>query len=104
MKQNANFNFLLDLNNKVIQISKGEIGVPIYFMQKYNLHIGDEIWIIKNNIEQEFTISACVRDVQMNPSIVSSKLFVISNADLERLKRNLGEREYLIEFQLTDVN
>ncbi|TKV46486.1 ABC transporter permease, partial [Bacillus sp. PIC28] len=23
-KQNANFNFLLDLNNKVIQISKGE--------------------------------------------------------------------------------
>lgn len=43
MKQNANFDFLLDLNNKVIQISKGEIGVPIYFMQKYNLHIGDEI-------------------------------------------------------------
>jgi len=40
----------------------------------------------------------------MNPSIVSSKRFVISNEDLERLKRNLGEREYLIEFQLTDVN
>lgn len=104
VKQNANFDFLLDLNNKVIQISIGEIGVPIYYMQKYNLHIGDEIWIIKNNMEQEFTISAFVRDVQMNPSIVSSKRFVISNEDLERLKRNLGEREDLIEFQLTDVN
>ncbi|MES5955058.1 FtsX-like permease family protein [Bacillus fungorum] len=104
VKQNTNFDFLLDLNNKVVSVSKGEIGVPIYYMQKYNLHIGDKIWVVKNNNELELTISAFVRDVQMNPSIVSSKRFVISNEDFERIKRNFGESEYLIEFQLTDVN
>ena len=88
----------------MVDIRKGEIGVPIYYMQKYNLRIGDKIWVDKNKNELEFTISAFVRDVQMNPSIVSSKRFVISNEDFKRIKRNFGESEYLIEFQLTDVN
>ncbi|HGH7181688.1 ABC transporter permease [Bacillus luti] len=104
VKQNSKFDFLLNLNNEVVDVRKGEIGVPIYYMQKYNLRIGDKIWIIKNNIEQEFTISAFVRDVQMNPSIVSSKRFVISDEEFESIKRNFEESEYLIEFQLTDVN
>lgn len=104
VKQNSKFDFLLNLNNEVVDVRKGEIGVPIYYMQKYNLRIGDKIWVDKNKNELEFTISAFVRDVQMNPSIVSSKRFVISNEDFERIKRNFGESEYLIEFQLTDVN
>ena len=87
----------------MVDVRKGEIGVPIYYMQKYNLRMGDKIWVIKDNNELEFTISAFVRDVQMNPSIVSSKRFVISNKDFERIK-NFGESEYLIEFQLTDEN
>ncbi|MCU5499838.1 FtsX-like permease family protein, partial [Bacillus wiedmannii] len=64
----------------------------------------DKIWVVKNNNELELTISSFVRDVQMNPSIVSSKRFVISDEDFERIKGNFGESEYLIEFQLTDVN
>lgn len=104
VKQNSKFDFLLNLNNEVVDVRKGEIGVPIYYMQKYNLRMGDKIWVIKDNNELEFTISAFVRDVQMNSSIVSSKRFVISNKDFERIKRNFGESEYLIEFQLTDEN
>ncbi|MEK5194327.1 ABC transporter permease [Bacillus sp. FSL M7-0884] len=104
VKQNSKFDFLLNLNNEVVDVRKGEIGVPIYYMQKYNLRIGDKIWVDKNKNELEFTISAFVRDVQMNPSIISSKRFVISTEDFERIKRNFGESEYLIEFQLTDVN
>ncbi|OWT48483.1 ABC transporter permease [Bacillus sp. K2I17] len=104
VKQNSKFDFLLDLNNEVIDVRKGEIGVPIYYMQKYNLRIGDKIWVVKNNNELALTISAFVRDVQMNPSLVSSKRFVISDEDFERIKGNFGESEYLIEFQLTDVN
>ncbi|MED0948985.1 ABC transporter permease [Bacillus mobilis] len=104
VKQNSNFDFLLDLNNEVIDVRKGEIGVPIYYMQKYNLRIGDKIWVVKNNNELALTISAFVRDVQMNPSLVSSKRFVISDEDFERMKGNFGESEYLIEFQLTDAN
>ncbi|WP_237981135.1 ABC transporter permease [Bacillus thuringiensis] len=104
VKQNSKFDFLLNLNNEVVDVRKGEIGVPIYYMQKYNLRIGDKIWVVKNNNELELTISSFVRDVQMNPSIVSSKRFVISDEDFERIKGNFGESEYLIEFQLTDVN
>ncbi|PDZ65534.1 ABC transporter permease [Bacillus cereus] len=104
VKQNSDFDFLLDLNNEVIDVRKGEIGVPIYYMQKYNLRIGDKIWVVKNNNELALTISAFVRDVQMNPSLVSSKRFVISDEDFERIKGNFGESEYLIEFQLTDAN
>ncbi|PDZ04335.1 ABC transporter permease [Bacillus cereus] len=104
VKQNSNFDFLLDLNNEVINVRKGGIGVPIYYMQKYKLRIGDKIWVVKNNNELELTISSFVRDVQMNPSIVSSKRFVINDEDFERIKGNFGESEYLIEFQLTDVN
>ncbi|MCU5329951.1 ABC transporter permease [Bacillus wiedmannii] len=104
VKQNSNFDFLLDLNNEVIDVRKGEIGVPIYYMQKYNLRIGDKIWVVKINNELALAISAFVRDVQMNPSLVSSKRFVISDEDFERIKGNFGESEYLIEFQLTDVN
>ncbi len=104
VKQNSKFDFLLNLNNEVVDVRKGEIGVPIYYMQKYNLRIGDKIWVDKNKNELEFTISAFVRDVQMNPSIVSSKRFVISDEDFESIKQNFEEREYLIEFQLTDLN
>ncbi|MCL6592234.1 MAG: FtsX-like permease family protein, partial [Firmicutes bacterium] len=40
----------------------------------------------------------------MNPSIVHSKRFVVSDADFETLKANLGEVEYLIEFLLADFS
>ncbi len=92
VKQNSKFDFLLNLNNEVVDVRKGEIGVPIYYMQKYNLRMGDKIWVIKDNNELEFTISAFVRDVQMNPSIVSSKRFVISNKDFERIKKKFWRK------------
>ena len=80
----------------MVDVRKGEIGVPIYYMQKYNLRMGDKIWVIKDNNELEFTISAFVRDVQMNPSIVSSKRFVISNKDFERIKEILEKANILL--------
>lgn len=80
----------------MVDVTKGEIGVPIYYMQKYNLRMGDKIWVIKDNNELEFTISAFVRDVQMNPSIVSSKRFVISNKDFERIKEILEKANILL--------
>ncbi|WP_459503206.1 ABC transporter permease [Bacillus sp. C1] len=104
VKQNHSFDFLLDLENQVIDVSQGEIGVPIYYMKEKNLRIGDKIWIINNHFKMEFKIKTFVRDVQMNPSIVSSKRFIIHDADWNVLKSNLGESEYLLEFQLHDLN
>ncbi|CAM4250543.1 ABC transporter permease [Bacillus manliponensis] len=104
VKQNSSFDFLLGLNNEVINVSQGEIAVPIYYMKKNDLHIGDTVWIANHDFEMKFTITTFVRDAQMNPSIVSSKRFVIHDKDWEVIKENIGETEYLIEFQLTDVN
>ncbi|HLO16294.1 MAG TPA: FtsX-like permease family protein [Anaerolineales bacterium] len=104
VKQNHLFDFLLDLENQVIQVSRGEIAVPIYYMQEKDLKIGDKVRISDQTFDMEFTVVDFVRDAQMNPSVVSSKRFVVSEADFETLKKNTGEREYLIEFQLTDLS
>ncbi|MGM0421451.1 MAG: FtsX-like permease family protein, partial [Bacillota bacterium] len=104
VKQNEAFDFLLDLDNKKIELAPGEIAVPIHYLQKRNLSPGDQMIIKDNEEEFVFTIKNFVRDVQMNPSIVSSKRFVVSDSDFAVLQNNsLGEIEYLISFQLHDL-
>ena len=102
VKQNDFFDFLLDLQSQVIYVSKGEIAVPIYYMQKENLKIGDALRIINDKAQLEFKVVSFIRDVQMNPSIISSKRFVVSDTDFENLKENFGVIEYQIGFQLHD--
>lgn len=104
IEQNNKFDYLLDMKNEKICVSKGEVAVPIYYMQQKNLKIGDKIRISNGEFNKELKIVAFVRDVQMNPSIVSSKRFVVDKDDLEELRKNVGETEYLIEFQLNDLN
>lgn len=103
VKQNKAFDFLLNGESKVIQLSPGEVAVPLYFMQKEQLKLGDNINITSKDFEKELTIVDVVRDVQMNPAIIHSKRFVVNEADLNELKVHLGQIEYLIEFQLKDV-
>lgn len=102
--QNRQFDFLLDLENKVIQVSPGEIAVPIYYMQEKDLKVGDTVRVANQAFDMELTVVDFIRDAQMNPSVVSSKRFLVNEADFEILKQNIGEQEYLIEFQLTDLN
>ena len=104
VKQNDFFDFLLDLQSQVIHVSKGEIAVPIYYMQKENLKIGDALIIRNDKAQLEFKVVSFIRDVQMNPSIVSSKRFVVSDIDFENLKKNFGVIEYQIGFQLHDLS
>lgn len=103
MKQNESFDFLLNLKSEVINVSPGEIAVPIYYMQRENIKIGDKVKISSQSFQMEFTVVDFVRDVQMNPSIIHSKRFVVNEADLETLKGDFGTVEYLIEFQLHDL-
>lgn len=102
--QNEYFDYLLDLNNKKIIVHDGEIAVPIYYMQKNGLKVGDTIIIKDEEIELSFKVTDFVRDVQMNPSIINSKRFVVSKSDFETLKSNFGEIEYAIGFQLNNLN
>ena len=99
--QNKKFDFILDLDNEKLDVTEGFIAVPIYFMQQYDLKIGDKITVKSGEYENEFVISDYARDYEMNSSLTSSKRFVINQADYnEMLLKHAGELEYLIEFKL----
>lgn len=100
--QNKSFDFLLGQNNEVLQVDQGEIGVPVYYMKQNHLKIGDSITIANGDFQMVFIIKDFIRDAQMNPSLVTSKRFLIHEKDWNILAQHLGEKEYLIEFLLTD--
>ncbi|WP_249435682.1 ABC transporter permease [Paenibacillus sp. Marseille-Q4541] len=104
VRQNRSFDLLLNLNNQLIQVSPGEIALPIYYMQQKNLKLGDPVLIKTDRFMKQFKIVDFVRDVQMNPAIVSSKRFVVNDTDFSFLRDRTGEIEYLIEFLLTDLS
>jgi putative ABC transport system permease protein len=100
--QNEGFDFLLDLNNDIIQLSPGEIAVPVYYSQQRDLAIGDEVRVNTGAGEMVFAITAFNRDSQMNPALASSKRFLIHEQDYANLREYIDETEYLIEFLLVD--
>jgi len=100
--QNEGFDFLLDLDNDIIQLSPGEIAVPVYYSQLRDLAIGDEVRVNTGAEDMVFAITAFSRDSQMNPAIVHSKRFLIHEQDYANLREYIDETEYLIEFLLVD--
>ncbi|QEN06700.1 ABC transporter permease [Oceanispirochaeta crateris] len=102
VKQNKSFDFLLDKENRIIQLPKGEIGIPIYYAQQKNIQFGDFIKVGTGDKEQEFRVTEIIRDAQMNPAIVHSKRFLLNDRDFETMRTLFPETEYLIEFRLTD--
>lgn len=95
--QSECFDFLLDMNNACPKVKAGEVYVPVCYRSMYALRIGDNMQIGK----EELTVAGFIRDSQMSSMMASSKRFLVSQTDYERLKR-LGEEEYLIEFLLMD--
>ncbi len=102
VQQNKSFDLLLNLANEPVHVSDGEIAVPIYYLQQKQMQLGDRVRIDDGTFSMVFSVADFVRDAQMNPSIVTSKRFVISDADFEKVRGKLGPTEYLIEFLLTD--
>lgn len=101
--QNKKFDFILDLDNEILDVKEGEVAVPIYFMEEYDLKIGDTITVKSEEDQKEFVISDYARDYEMNSSLTSSKRFVINQADYDKmLEKQVGELEYLIEFKLNE--
>lgn len=104
VRQNKKFDFLLDTNSRKLELSDGQIAVPVYHMQKYDLQTGDCIRIADGSFQKDFIIAAFLQDSLMNPSMINSKRFLVSDGDWEILHRHLGEIEYIIEFQLHDTD
>ena len=103
IKQNKDFDFLLDMKNNPVKVKKGEIAVPVYYMQKEKLKKGDKVTVNDGSFSKELKISDFIRDAQMNPAIIHSKRFVINSEDFDLIKGNAGKTEYLVEFRLNDV-
>ena len=95
--QSSLFDYLVDADNKVIYPSEGEVYVPVCYRKEYGIKSGDVMRIGK----EELIVAGFLRDSQMNSMMASSKRFLVSEPDYERL-RPLGSEEYLIEFRLKD--
>lgn len=100
--QSPSFDFLLDLANQPAQIQPGEIFVPVYYLQKDDLKLGDMVLLKQGDWSTQLTIGGFLRDSAMNSSMASSKRFLISGEDYSALKTHFTESESLIEFRLTD--
>ena len=100
--QNERFDYLLDMDNRKLDVEPGEIGVPVYYAEEKGVDVGDRVTVAGEGYSHEYTVSSLVRDAQMNPAIVHSKRFLLNTADYERLKADITNREFLVEFRLTD--
>ncbi|MDQ6419555.1 ABC transporter permease [Paenibacillus sp. LHD-117] len=97
--QNEKFDYLLDLDGNVINVSDGELYVPISYMKDNTAKVGDKALISG----KEFTVAGFLRDSTMNSSLSASKRFLVSGNDYEEMK-DLGSAEYLIAFRLKDMS
>lgn len=103
VKQNKDFDFLINDNNEVVELDKGEVAVPVYYQQRDHLQINDSLYINCQGTLKEYKIVDFIKDVQMNASIISSKRILMSDEDYSDMKV-YGELEYLIEFLSPDAS
>ncbi|XMB66940.1 ABC transporter permease [Mycoplasmatota bacterium zrk1] len=102
VKQNKEYDLLLDEDRNVININKGEIGIPVILLDSYDINLGDTVVLSSKGVTKEFKVTAFVRDAQMNSTLCSSTRILISDEDFDELFGNVGEIEYLIESYFTD--
>ena len=95
--QSDRFDYLLDMNNEIANVKKGEVYVPICYKSMYDVKVSDEFRIGNKTL----TVAGFIRDAQMNSMMASSKRFLVSKEDINYLSP-LGSEEYLIEFRLKD--
>lgn len=97
--QSEKFDYLLDLGGNVINVSDGEIYVPVGYMKDGTANVGDKVVVDG----KKFTIAGFLCDSQMNSLLASSKRFLVSENDYAAIK-GVGSTEYLIEFRLKDLS
>lgn len=104
VKQNENYDVLLDGSRNKLEIRPGEIGVPVILLEQYEMKPGDTVILKSGNMEKAFVVSDYVYDGQMNSTLCSSTRFLISDRDFEELFGTVGETEYLIEAYFKDTS
>nr|WP_300006270.1 FtsX-like permease family protein [Tissierella sp.] len=102
VKQNKEYDLLLDSDREIIDLKKGEIAIPNIILNSYNINIGDKVELTGNGIKEKFQVTSFVYDAQMNSTLVSSTRILLSEEDFDELFGKIGESEYLIESYFTD--
>lgn len=102
VKQNKEYDMLLDNERNIIKVNKGEIGVPVILLDSYDIKLGDTVLLTSRGLTSKFKVTSFVHDAQMNSTLCSSTRFLISDDDFQELFGNVGENEYLIEVYFTD--
>lgn len=102
IKQNKEYDLLLDEDRNVIKVNKGEIGIPVILLDSYNINLGDMIVLTSKGVTRNFKVTAFVHDAQMNSTLCSSTRMLISDEDFKELFGHVGEKEYLIEAYFKD--
>jgi putative ABC transport system permease protein len=97
--QSEKFDYLLDLDGTIIEVSDGQIYVPIAYMQDGSAKVGERVVVAGKT----FILAGFLRDSQMNSLHSASKRFLVSPNDFAAL-RPFGSVEYLIEFRLKDLS
>jgi putative ABC transport system permease protein len=97
VKQNKGYDLLLDENKNVLQVKKGEIGIPVILLDSYDIKLGDKVTLKSKGVTKEFKVTAFVHDAQMNSKLCASTRMLINDEDFGELFGKVGENEYLIE-------
>lgn len=97
--QNQQFDLLFDERGQLALPQAGEIYLPMSYSMDETVAIGDRV--IVSDIP--FVVSGFLRDSQMSSSLASSKRYLVSEQDFEKLKES-GTLEYLIEYRLKDLD
>ncbi|MBC2398751.1 ABC transporter permease [Clostridium tetanomorphum] len=102
VKQNKEYDLLLDESRNVINVNKGEIAIPVILLDSYDINFGDTVVLTSKGVTKKFKVTAFVHDAQMNSTLCSSTRMLISDEDFKELFGKVGENEYLIEVYFTD--
>lgn len=102
VRQNDEYDVLLDENRDRLEMQEGRIGVPVILLDQFDIEIGDIVTLNSKGMVKEFIVSDYVYDGQMNSTLCSSTRFLISDADFSTMSGNVGETEYLIEAWFAD--
>lgn len=97
--QSDRFEFLLDMDNQVIEPIPGQVYLPLSYMKDGTANPGDELTVG----DVSLTVAGFLRESQMNSTLSSSKRFLVHKKDYAALLSG-GSMEYLIEFRLHDLS
>ncbi len=95
-----NFDLLIDDSGASANPGPGEISMPVHYRKIGAIELGDTVRIVAGGVEKELVVTSFFRDMQMNPSMVTSKRIVLNESDYQEFNVAGLEPEYLLEFLL----